>query len=143
MKSPLADRIFNAARLFRFGVVGCTASLAYLALVNLLAVPIGPLTPFAAHLIALTFGIGISYAGHHAFTFGHKGGHRVYFTRFAVTTAVLFVLAGAVAYVCDRQLHLPAALISLLVTVLYPSLSYLTHTLWTFAGGNSAESALP
>jgi putative flippase GtrA len=143
MKAHLADRFFDAARAFRFGLVGITGTLTYLALVNLLAVPIGPLTPFTAHLVGLTLSIGVSYAGHHAFTFGHKGRHRVYLFRFAVTTAVLFVVVSAVAYVADRVLGLPAALISVLVTVIYPPLSYLTHTLWTFAEAKSAERVLP
>jgi putative flippase GtrA len=133
MLPRLAERLLDAARAFRFGVVGAAATVAYLGLVNLLAVPVGPLTPFHGHLVALSVSIGVSYGGHHAFTFARKGRHRVYLSRFALITALLFVLSGALAYVCDATLHLSAAVISVIVTVLYPAASYLLHTLWTFA----------
>jgi len=133
MLSRLAERLLDAARAFRFGVVGIAATVAYLGLVNLLAVPVGPLTPFHAHLVALCISISVSYLGHHAFTFARKGRHRVYFSRFAAITALLFVLSSVLAYVCDAMLHLSAAVISLTITVLYPAASYLLHTLWTFA----------
>jgi putative flippase GtrA len=133
MLPRLAERLLDATRAFRFGVVGLSATLAYLGLVNLLAVPVGPLTPFHAHLVALCMSIGVSYAGHHAFTFARKGRHRVYFSRFAIITALLFVLSSVLAYVCDATLHLSAAVISVTITVLYPAASYLFHSLWTFA----------
>jgi putative flippase GtrA len=133
MLQRLAERLLDAARAFRFGLVGVTASLVYLGLVNLLAVPLGPLAPFHAHLVALTCSIGVSYFGHHAFTFARKGRHRFYFRRFAIITALLFVLSSALAFICDATLHLSAAVISVMITVLYPAASYLLHSLWTFA----------
>jgi putative flippase GtrA len=128
-----AERLLDATRVFRFGLVGIAATLTYLGIVNLVAVPVGPLSPFMAHLIGLSSSIVLSYAGHHAFTFARKGRHGVYFRRFAVITAALFILTSALAYACDRFLHLPATIISGLITVLYPCGSYLAHTLWTFA----------
>ena len=52
MPAGLAERLLDAARAFRFGLVGISATLTYLGIVNLAAVPIGPLTPFHAHLVA-------------------------------------------------------------------------------------------
>jgi putative flippase GtrA len=137
----VAGRLLDAARVFRFGLVGIAATLTYLGIVNLVAVPIGPLSPFAAHLIGLSCSIVLSYAGHHAFTFARKGRHGVYAWRFAVITAALFMLTSAIAYACDRFLHLPAVFISVLITVLYPCGSYLSHTLWTFAEERASHSA--
>jgi putative flippase GtrA len=133
MLSRFAERLLDAARAFRFGLVGATASLAYLGLVNLLAVPLGPLAPFHAHLVALCCSIGVSYVGHHAFTFARKGRHRFYFRRFVIISALLFVLSSALAFICDATLHLSAGVISVTITVLYPAASYLFHSLWTFA----------
>lgn len=141
MVLPLAARLFDAAQAFRFGMVGVFATLTYLGIVNLLAVPVGPLSPFHAHLVALSSSIGVSYAGHHAFTFARKGRHGFYARRFACITAALFVLTSAVAFACDRYLHLSAALISVLVTMLYPGGSYLAHSLWTFAEARADRSA--
>jgi putative flippase GtrA len=136
-----AERLLDKARAFRFGLVGIASTITYLGIVNLLAIPVGPLSAFEAHLIGLSSSIGLSYVGHHAFTYARKGGHGVYFRRFAVITAALFILTSALAYACDRFLHLPAAIISGLVTVLYPCGSYLGHTLWTFAGERANPSA--
>lgn len=141
MFSGLADRLLDVARAFRFGLVGISATLIYLGIVNLVAVPIGPLSPFHAHLLGLCGSIALSYAGHHAFTFARKGRHRVYFRRFATITAVLFMLTSAVAFACDHYLHLPAVIISVLITVLYPCGSYFAHSLWTFAEEKGNRSA--
>lgn len=141
MPAGLAERLLDAARALRFGLVGISATVTYLGIVNLAAVPIGPLTPFHAHLLGLGGSIALSYAGHHAFTFGRKGRHGFYFRRFAVITAMLFVLSSAGAFVCDHYLHFPAAIISLLVAGLYPCCSYLLHSLWTFAEARGDGSA--
>jgi putative flippase GtrA len=132
--SGVSVRLFDTARAFRFSVVGIAATLTYLGLVNGLAAPIGTLSTFEAHLIGLSTGIVVSYLGHHAYTFRRKGRHGFYFWRFVAITAILFVAASAIAYAGDRWLGLPALVISLVVTVLYPAGSYLLHTLWTFAG---------
>jgi putative flippase GtrA len=141
MLSRLAERLLDLTRAFRFGLVGVAATLTYLGIVNLVAVPVGPLSPFHAHLVGLCGSIGLSYAGHHAFTFARKGRHGFYARRFAVITTVLFILSSAVAFACDRYLHLSAALISVLITVLYPGASYLSHSLWTFAEGRADRAA--
>jgi putative flippase GtrA len=124
--------LFDRARAFRFGLVGISATLAYLVIVNLVAVPVGPLSPFAAHVFALAASIGVSYGGHHAYTFRRDGDHGFYMRRFAAITAAIFVLTSAFAFACDRYLRLPAAAISVMVAVLYPALSYVFHSLWTF-----------
>jgi putative flippase GtrA len=141
MPAGLAERLLDAARAFRFGLVGISATLTYLGIVNLSAVPVGPLTPFDAHLLGLGCSIAVSYAGHHAFTFGRKGRHGFYFRRFAIITAILFVLSSAVAFACDRYLHFPAAILSFLIAALYPCGSYLLHSLWTFAEAHEDGSA--
>src|SRR5579872_1829212 len=111
MASGLSDRLLDATRGFRFGVVGVAATVTYLGFVNGLAVPLGPLSAFHAHLVALSASIVVSYAGHHGYTFRRKGRHGFYFRRFAAITAMLFVLAGIVAFACERYLHLPALVI--------------------------------
>ena len=141
MFSRLVNRLLDVARAFRFGLVGISTTLTYLGVVNLVAVPVGPLSPFHAHLIGLCCSIGLSYAGHHAFTFARKGRHRVYFRRFAIITAALFLLSSAIAFACDHYLHLPAAIISVLITVLYPGGSYFAHSVWTFAEERGSRSA--
>ena len=141
MFSGLVTRLRDGARAFRFGLVGVATTLTYLGVVNLVAVPVGPLSPFHAHLVGLCCSIGLSYAGHHAFTFARKGRHSVYFRRFAIITAALFLLSSAVAFACDRYLGLPAGIISLLIAVLYPCGSYVAHSLWTFADVRGSRSA--
>ncbi|HUB97968.1 MAG TPA: GtrA family protein [Stellaceae bacterium] len=132
-------------RAARFGAVGIAATAAYFALMNLIAAPIGPASPFVAHVIALASSIWISYVGHHSFTFRLSGRHGLHVSRFTIVTIVLFLLATAFAYGCDKGLHLSALVISTLVGVLYPLASYVIHSLWTFAGGGPAqmESAAP
>lgn len=144
MGRALWGTILDVARAIRFGVVGLTATAAYLALVNLLAVPVGPLAPFPAHLVALSSATVLSYAGHHSFTFRRKGGHGLYLSRFTLVTAGLFLFTSAVAFACDRWGHYPASVISVVVAILYPATSYLVHCLWTFAeGGKPGEKPTP
>jgi putative flippase GtrA len=133
MRVALSERLFDWTRAARFGAVGIAATLSYLVLSNLIAVPVGPASPFVAHVIALTASVWISYAGHHRFTFRLNGGHGIHFSRFTIVTAALFALAAAFAYGCDRGLHMPALEISIMVAVLYPAASYVIHSLWTFA----------
>src|SRR5580704_15120056 len=127
MRGALAHRLLDWTRAARFGAVGLTATAAYLVLANLIAVPVGPASPFAAHVIALSGSIWISYAGHHAFTFRLKGRHRLHISRFTIATVLLFVLTTVLAYGCDRGLHMPALAISILVAVVYPAASYVIH----------------
>ena len=132
MQTGLAEKLFDLARAFRFGVVGLTASAAYFVIFNVTAAPIGPLAPFEAHLVALTISILVSYFGHHAYTFRLAGGHAFHFTKFAIVTAVLVVASSGLAYLLDRYGHYPAIVTSLVIVVFYPGASYLLHSLWTF-----------
>ena len=132
MQTGLRARLLDVARAVRFGIVGISATLTYLVLANLLAVPLGPMTAFHAHVAAICCSILVSYTGHHAFTFARKGRHGFYFGRFAAITALLFVLTSALAYAMDADLHLPALVISIAVTVLYMAASFVLHSLWTF-----------
>lgn len=109
-----------------------TAGGSYLALVNLGARPIGPLSPFSAHLFALSISLGISYFGHHGFTFRRSGRHGRFLTRFGVTTMVIFLAVSIMAWVGDKVLQLPAIVISSFVVVVYAALSLVLHSLWTF-----------
>jgi putative flippase GtrA len=143
MRVALSERLLDWTRAVRFGVVGIGATLAYLVLANLIAVPIGPASPFVAHVIALTSSIWISYVGHHSFTFRLSGQHGVHFSRFTIVTAVLFALATAFAYGCDRGLHMSALAISVLVAVLYPAASYVIHSLWTFTDERRTKTDRP
>jgi putative flippase GtrA len=102
-------------------------------LANLIARPIGPLSPFAAHVTAFLCSMFVSYAGHHAFTFRLSGRHKVYFSRFTIITATLFTLSTVLAYIADRDFHLPAAVITVTIAILYPAASYVIHSIWTFA----------
>jgi putative flippase GtrA len=133
MHADLADRLFNVARAARFSLVGAAATATYLVVANLVAMPLGPLSPFVAHLAGLGCSVLVSYGGHHAFTFRRVGAHVHYARRFAVITAILVTLTSLFAFVCDRALGLPAIAISVMVTVLYPAGSYVLHSLWTFA----------
>jgi putative flippase GtrA len=132
MIAGLKHRLFDIAHAFRFSLVGIAATLTYLAVVNLTARPLGPLTPFEGHLAGLACSIGVSYGGHHKLTFRRVGRHAYYFRRFAAITAALVLLTSVFAFVCDHYLRLPAAAISVMVALLYPALSYLLHSLWTF-----------
>ncbi len=137
----LGARLFDLTRLVRYGVVGIAATATYLLVFNLVALPVGPFSPFAGHLAGLSVSILVSYAGHHGFTFRRSGLHTRYFTRFVAITATLSLLSSAIAFFCDRYLGLSAAAISLLISALYPGASYLLHTLWTFAE-HRAEKAI-
>ena len=144
MHSALADKLLNLinlARAFRFGVVGVIAAGVYLAVFNLVAAPIGPLPGFAANLAALSVSILVSYFGHHAYTFRLAGEHVFHFTKFAIVTAILIVLSTVVAYLCDRYGHYPPYVTSLVIVVLYPCLSYVTHCLWTFGAARKEHNA--
>jgi putative flippase GtrA len=129
----LVARLFDVARMVRYFLVGIAATGTYLGVFNLVAVPIGRFTPFTGHLAGLAVSIVVSYCGHHAFTFRRSGDHGHYFARYVVITATLSLSSSILAFVLDRSFHLSAATISLTITALYPGISYLLHTLWTFA----------
>lgn len=132
MGAWLREKLLDTGRALRFGLVGIASSAVYLLLFNLTAQPIGPLSALSAHVAALGCGIAVSYSGHHLYTFRRTGGHALYFSKFVITTAALFALTSGVAFAGDRWMGYPPAVISMINVVLYPALSYVIHSVWTF-----------
>jgi putative flippase GtrA len=133
MLSRLQEQLLDWARALRYGMVGISTAALYFVLINLCAKPIGWLSPFAANVLALTISVSASYLGHHAFTFRKSGQHQLYMRRFGIVTAGIFVIVSVLAWVGDEVFHLPALAISIMVSLAYPVLSYILHSLWTFA----------
>ena len=127
---PLARGGPDRGTVLRFGLVGVTATLTYLA-VSLLLVGAGWL-PQLANIAAFAVGTAVSYFGHYLFTYRATGSHRRVSARFGAMTLVLVALCSALH---EAALLAGAApwLASLLVTFAYPPLSFLINTFWVYA----------
>ena len=125
----------NIGRALRFGIVGAVSTATYFVVTAVVGNPPVLLDPSLANLLGFLASVGVSYIGHHYFTFqvAGAGAHAHYAPRFVVTTAILFAMSAVVMAVSRYWLGLDHTLATAIVTVSYPVASYALNTLWTFA----------
>jgi putative flippase GtrA len=125
------------AAIIRFGLVGVTATLAYLgASVFLLDRGINP---GVANLAAFGVGTVTSYLGHYFFTYRSGGSHLKLGSRFFLVTACL-VGMGVVLHHVALLVGATPRLAALFVSVVYPPLSFGLNHFWAFARGKQENT---
>lgn len=124
------SRIWAALVLFgKFNIVGLLATGSYFVAGMALAYAL-TLSALSVHLIAFAVSLAVSYCGHTWFTFGVSGTR--YLMRFAIVTGLLFVASTGLTVGLARIFALPNTWLVVIVTVTYPVLSFVIHSLWTF-----------
>ena len=128
----------HAYRILRFGLVGGLATLTYLA-VSIGAVQLLDVRPSIASIAAIACGFVVSYTGHHQFTFRLTGRHHVHLPRFGVMQTTIFVVLGGLStYLLEHKVADPT-LVSILVAVSWPLISFVVAQLWVFKRGPSGR----
>lgn len=107
----------------RFGLVGLSATLLYVALFWLLTSELS-LIPAVSAIFASIISIVASYIGHYFFTFRHSGSHFRSMTRFLAVSATLIAANSMLVEIVDRYFVFKSA--PLIATcIFYPLASFL------------------
>ncbi len=123
-------RCVLSSRTVRFGIVGVSATLSYLAITGGLEY-LTALPAALINLVGLAGSLLLSYAGHYYFTFEATAGHGRKGPLFLVVTGVIVLGSMAVQHIV--QLAAGSPYVSYLaVTVYYPVASFVLHNLVTF-----------
>lgn len=117
----------------RFGVVGVAATLTYFAVTTILGRPPIGINSVAANALGVFASLWVSYFGHHRYTFDVPGQHERYLPRFLIVTAGLFLLSSAAMALGRNVWALDHTLVTALIAVFFPLISFLLNSLWTFA----------
>jgi putative flippase GtrA len=115
----------------RFAVVGVLATLTHLGVgATLIALEVPPLL---ANLAAFLTAFGISFIGHHFFSFqGHGGSTRQTFPRFAMVAMLGFICNESLLFVLLYPLANLPTLALLISTASAAVLTYLFSSRWAF-----------
>jgi putative flippase GtrA len=124
----------------RFVIVGILATATYYGSAVALGIALSPMT---ANVVAWAISVVVSYLGQNYFTFRAGGRHEVFAPRFALTTAILFLLSCAVTYFGSSVLKLAQPVVAAMVAVSYPAASFVLHMSWTFSKAVVAADAQP
>ena len=120
------------AAIYRFGVVGVVATLAYLGS-SLVLLDRG-IAPHLTNLLAFVVSTVTSYLGHYFFTYRSGDSHLRMGTRFFLVTAGLALLSAVLHHLALLVGTTPKVA-ALFVTVAYPPLSFGLNHFWAFARG--------
>ncbi|OGH51478.1 MAG: hypothetical protein A3G13_01880 [Candidatus Levybacteria bacterium RIFCSPLOWO2_12_FULL_37_7] len=118
-------------QLFRFGIVGITATSFYF-LFSVLSVSFFGFDPRIINPTAVTLSAMLSYLGHHYITFRHKGRHRESLPKFIIQLIMAYVITQLILHVIlTLQLSYIVALI--INTVTMPMGSFMFMKFYVFA----------
>ena len=131
----------NLPRVFRFGIVGIASTTTYFVVTAVAGNPPILLDPSLSNLLGFLTSVGVSYVGHHYFTFNvaGAGAHAHYAPRFLLTTAMLFAMSAIVMAASRYWAGLDHTKATAIVTVSYPLASYVLNTVWTFASAQRRD----
>lgn len=121
-----------AGKLLRFGCVGLLATVVHIG-IFLFATLVCHIDPSVATAIAFLVALTTSYALNHSWTFQVSGGHRRYFTRYAVIALTGSLLNMAIMFLCTRVLGWSSYAGLAVVVLTIPPLSFLGNFFWGFA----------
>lgn len=126
---PTAAGLLQIAR---FGAVGIAATAVH----YLVALPVTWLvTPYLGNVAGYLVALGVSYAGHHRFTFRvptNEAAHRHRMPRFILVSATALLLSQAVLALA-RAGGLPDELALLAAVATIPAVTFTVGRLWVFA----------
>jgi putative flippase GtrA len=121
-----------AGKGLRFVCVGLLATAVHVG-IFLGATLVWGISPTIATAIAFLVALTTSYALNHSWTFRVSGGHRRYFTRYAVIAVTGSVLNMTIMYLCTRVLGWSSTVGLVVVVLTIPPLSFLGNLFWGFA----------
>ena len=116
----------------RFAIVGLIGTAIYcVATLGLMATPID-LSPGAASFVGFALSLCFSYVGHAYFTYRISAYPIRHGIRFAIATIVMGMSLSWFFNVFVTHFGVNPSLATLGICLLYPPLSFATHTLWSF-----------
>jgi len=115
----------------RFGAVGAAATLTHF-LVLAFLLRLDALGPLLANAVAYVLALGVSFAGHHFWTFRSTAplGHS--FARFFGASAAAFAVSSLLLELLIHQLRAPDALAAFISAASIPVITYAASRIWVF-----------
>lgn len=117
-------------RAVRFVLVGIVATATYAVIVLMLS-RMG-VAPFWSSIGGFIISLPVSYVGQALFTYRKRTNHARYGARFILATVLMTVACSMASAFLVEQTRLGIGTTAILVSVFYPLLSYLVHTVFTF-----------
>ena len=124
----------EAARLFRFCLVGICVTLSFL-FASTVANEVFGFPPVLATIVGQIAAIGISYIGHSSFSFRVRTDHSTYLWRYLVIVVLSFGIAVGLTWLITDLMGFSPRIATAVVAVLIPIISYLCNRLWVFSPG--------
>ena len=115
----------------RFGIVGVAASLTHFAVLTAL-LSLAKAGPVLANTCAYALALGVSFTGHHFWTFRTGGPLVRSFLRFLGASGGAYVVSTLVLVVLLRATALPDAMAALLAVAVMPLVTFVAHRFWVF-----------
>jgi putative flippase GtrA len=118
----------------RFGIVGAIATLTHFAA---LATMLGVMQagPVVSNSVAYVFALGVSFTGHHFWTFRSGASLLPSFLRFLGASGSAFVISTLLLVLMIRMINLPDTLAAFLSAASIPAMTYAASRLWVFRNG--------
>jgi len=123
-------------QLLRYGIVGGSVTIVYVALTSLI-IETTAWSALKASITGFVLTIPFAYVAHRFVTFASKEAYLQQLVRFVITMTVAFIISSVsmLAIVHIYEAHYGYAL--LVTTVLVPSLNYLVLSAWVFKDGRA------
>ena len=124
--------MMRLGRVARFAIVGALATAIHV------GVTVGLIEAFGwraiwASLLAFCAAIGVSYVGHHAWTFGVTGNHSRHLPRFVVVSVAGLGLNQAIVFIVVDGLRWHYSLAITAVVLIVPAFGFIASRNWAFS----------
>ena len=126
--------------MFRFGVVGVTATIVHVGMVVLLVEVLG-LAPIWANALGFLTALPVSYVGNFHWTFGAEGQHRRRIPRFAFTQTSGLAGSQAIMFLVVDVMGLHYGIALATAVAIVPASTYLMSRIWVFSPESPARTA--
>jgi putative flippase GtrA len=126
--------LVEVGRILRFGVVGISATLVYIAAAMFADEWLG-FTAVAGAIVGQAASTAVSYFGHLHYSFRVKSDHRVFLWRFTLISLVVLVLNTGVSWTLTDVFGTSHRIAIAVLAVLIPITTYLCNRFWVFLPG--------
>jgi putative flippase GtrA len=130
----LQNLLREAARVFRFGLVGICVTLVFL-VASTVANEVFGIPPVLAAIVGQTAAIAVSYMGHSLFSFRVKADHSRFLSRYLVIVVLLLGIALGLTWLITDLAGFSPRIATTAVAVLIPIINYLCNRFWVFSPG--------
>jgi putative flippase GtrA len=124
--------MMRLGRVARFGIVGALATAIHVG-VTVGLIEVFSWRAFWASLLAFCTAVGVSYVGHHAWTFGARGNHGRHLPRFVVVSAAGLGLNQAIVFIVVDGLRWHYSLAITAVVLIVPAFGFIASRNWAFS----------